>query len=76
MQKWSEVLRDFKAHGDQIKSNLDPQGNKLNSNRKLLIEAIENKIKAKQSNKEILEVKRDIVRFFRFIESLCLKCVR
>lgn len=67
MQKWSEVLRDFKAHGDQIKSNLDPHGNKLNSiNRKLLIEAIENKIKAKQS-KESLEVKRDIVRFFRFI---------
>ncbi|CAL1683310.1 unnamed protein product [Lasius platythorax] len=61
-QKWSELSRDFKAHGDQIKSNLDPQGNKLNGNpnRKSQIETIQNKIKAKQS-KEVLEVKRDIV---------------
>ncbi|XP_029666405.1 uncharacterized protein LOC115237474 isoform X1 [Formica exsecta] len=61
MQKWSELLQDFKAHGDQIKSDLDPQDNKLDSNRKSQIEAIQNKIKAKQSNKEILEVKRDII---------------
>lgn len=67
MQKWSELLQDFKAHGDQIKSDLDPQGNILDSNRKSQIEAIQNKIKAKQSNKEILEVKRDIVRSFHFI---------
>ncbi|KMQ93516.1 math and lrr domain-containing protein [Lasius niger] len=62
-QKWSELSRDFKAHGDQIKSNLDPQGNKLNGNpnRKSQIETIQNKIKAKQF-KEVLEVAENITK--------------
>jgi len=59
-------LRDFRAHNEQTKNNLDSQDNKLNGrpNRKSQINGTQKK--ANQSKKEIegAKTKRDIVRSF------------
>jgi hypothetical protein len=59
-------LRDFRAHNEQTKNNLDSRDNKLNGrpNRKSQINGAQKK--ANQSKKEIegAKTKRDIVRSF------------
>lgn len=75
-EKLPAFPRDLQTHGDQSRSDLNLQYNRLNGNpnRKSQVDAVSNKIEAKFSNKNMgAKAKRDIVRFSVHLNALRFK---